>query len=106
MSDCSKCTLRLESAGGQIKPFCANEECVKYDKRSMQKAKDLIGKPVKKICYLENGLSKYNDGDECFILCANIDCFAIHSLKPIAEKVSMCEHLKNGVIKFREACWD
>lgn len=42
MVDCIECKLRLETAAGQMKPFCANEECVKFDKKELRKAMRLV----------------------------------------------------------------
>ncbi len=42
MTDCKVCGLRLETAGGMMKPFCANEECYLYNNKLMQFVKKKI----------------------------------------------------------------
>ena len=42
MSDCKRCGLRLETAAGQMSPFCANDECSLFDKVAMKRAKRLV----------------------------------------------------------------
>jgi len=60
---------------------------------------------MKKQLYLENGLSKYNEGDNCFLQCMYPNCFPEHEFEDVADKVKMCINLKEQSI-FREATWD
>jgi len=55
--------------------------------------------------FLENGLSKCNDGDTCFIQCHYQDCFAEHEFEDVADRISMCKILKEQSI-FSKALWD
>ncbi|KKN76186.1 hypothetical protein LCGC14_0372120 [marine sediment metagenome] len=54
--------------------------------------------PMGKTLFLENGLSKCNDGDTCFIQCFYPNCFAEHKFVEVADRVSMCEILKEQSI--------
>jgi len=55
--------------------------------------------------FLENGQSKYNDGDTCFIQCYYTNCFAEHKFEEVADRVSMCEILKEQSI-LGKVTWD
>lgn len=49
--------------------------------------------------YLTNGLSKYNEGDDLFIMCKKDECFPEHEYVDIAEKVHICGLIKeSGII--------
>lgn len=62
-------------------------------------------KQEKKQLYLENGLSKYNEGDELFIQCPAKECFPEHEFVDIAEKVHICAILKEKT-SFGAVNWD
>jgi len=60
---------------------------------------------MSKRLYLENGLSKCNPTDTCFIKCFYPNCFPEHEFEDVADRVKMCINLKEQSI-FQEATWD